>query len=542
MRRSWRERRNENHGTFRMRYLLPLLCCAVVFFGGRQFRVMREAAAVKKESTAVPAHHELYGLARQAERQAKLNAESATAVDALYRSGDFSDEEIEAAVGRAMQGDAVATWKWIGGLPESERRGKYEVALQRWFRADSAAAVKALEETPGEDPAALANGLLLKIAGPDAALAAGVRQQVEPLVGLVVLLAPGEDQVQVPPRDAAGAELLVALPAGKGRDVLLGEFAGRWLAEDFKAARTFLERQPAELRQRIMERFVARLGDEGQKPTAEQFGQAGGWLAKEATPELRAQFGPGLADSMATAGDAAGAMKWATANLQGAALEAAIGKILERTLAKDPPEARKLVEGLPAGVHRVRAAGKVAEAGLGADAAAAISWWLEQVGGSADNDTPAAMARMGGAWIGKSPDSFRDWLADPGAAVLPGAVLAGAMKPLFQKREAALDWISGLPAARRGPVLRAAYGYLAADSPEKAAAIFDSRPDLATGEAAGIIAVNWYGADEPKAIAWAAGLPWGGQREAALAGLKRAAESKGQSGAGMPAGLRELLR
>jgi hypothetical protein len=120
--------------------------------------------------------------------------------------------------------------------------------------------------------------------------------------------------------------------------------------------------------------------------------------------------------------------------------------------------------------------------------------------------------------------------------------MQSGLQSMMKDREATFEWIGSLPQANRAPVVKLAYQHLAAQSPEAAAEAYAARPDLATGDSARIIAVIWYGRDQQKAIGWVAELPWGGAREAALAGIKKMAEAQVQRGGSIPEELKELLR
>ena len=137
---------------------------------------------------------------------------------------------------------------------------------------------------------------------------------------------------------------------------------------------------------------------------------------------------------------------------------------------------------------------------------------------------------------------YRDFLADPGSPDLPPATIGSAVAHLMKDRESTFDWIATLPAGRREPVLKTAYTRWALDSPVEAAAAFESRPELATGEGARQIAYFWYRKDPSGAAGGVSGLPWGGLRESALAGLRKMADYQAQSGGTVPEEVRQLLR
>ncbi|WP_035612341.1 hypothetical protein [Haloferula sp. BvORR071] len=534
-----------------MKYLLPLLCCVAVFFGGRQFRIMRSSAAASspapQEVTAAVATKErenLRGLARQTQRLASQQCHSAAALEHLYRSGKLNSDQLRQAIAQAAEKDPAGTWEWLqdqgwhwGELLEPRR-----IVFDAWFKQDPAAAVARLDTLPSFEAGQLVAGVLGKVASDNPAEAAAARAHLDQLMDL---LGSQLSQISFPAIDAQGAARLLALPEGLSRDRLLGSFVASWMAKDPAAAATFLKGQPAELRQRSMEALskVAFLTGGGAELPKEARQLATEWLLKEAPLTLRMQFGPRLADEMAK-DDPAKALKWAAENLSGKSLDDATGSIIGRIFTANPADARALVESLPEGKRRTSAASKVVQQWVAKEPEAAITWWLEHSGGGAtrDYDSQSAASTIAGIWMNKNPDSFRAWFANPDSPQLPVQFLYTNMRTLLKDRDAGLDWIGSLPPANRTAVLRIAFDHLAMEAPADAAATFDSRPDLATGDGARMIATRWYASNPQKAIAWVTNLPWGGPREAALAGLKKTAEAQAQRGGTIPEELKELLR
>ncbi len=523
-----------------MKYLLPLLCCAAVFFGGRQFRIMRGSTAASpaaQEAVAAKERENLRGLARQTQRLAGQDCHSAAALERLYRGGRLSEDEFRQALAQAAEKDPVGTWEWLGeqGFDRGLLGESRAVVFAAWFKHDATAALGRLETLPSYEAGQLVARVLGQVAGGDPAQATAVRAHLDRMMDL---LGSQVGEVYFPERNADSAARLLALPDGLARDRLLGGFMTGWLMQDPAAAAAFLRSQPPELRQRSMVELCKKALLYGRTESDEAKQLATDWLLKEAPPGIRMQFGPRLADEMAKQ-DPAGALKWAAENLDGKPLDEAMGSIVGRMFTENPQGARALVESLPEGKRRIAAAGQVAQQWVATEPEAAITWWLEHSGAASvrDYDSQMAASYLAGIWMNRNPDSFRAWLANPDAPELPRQFLYSNIGMLLKDRTAGLDWIGTLPAANRTAVLRVAYDHLAMEAPAEAAATYDSRPDLATGDGARIIATRWYSSNPQKAIEWVSNLPWGGQREAALAGLKKAAESSGN----VPAELKELL-
>jgi hypothetical protein len=151
--------------------------------------------------------------------------------------------------------------------------------------------------------------------------------------------------------------------------------------------------------------------------------------------------------------------------------------------------------------------------------------------------------RLAQQWVKTDPASYRAFLATPPSGEIPLAmVFAGVSELVASDKAATFDWISTLPKERRNEVIKIAYQGWSSQAPADAASAFDARPDLATADAARQIAVSWYRKDAKAATGWIATLPWGGTREAALAGVKKVADLEASLGKTSPEELRVLLR
>jgi hypothetical protein len=462
-------------------------------------------------------------------------------LDRLYRSGKLSDDEFRLALVQAAEKDPAGTWAWLEeqGFDRSSLGEWRSVVFGVWFKQDPGAAMARVETLPAYEAGQLAGKVLGQVPGGDPAEFAAVRYHLDRLLDV---LRGDFGQIHFPSLTAEGAALLLTLPEGLARDRLLGSFMVSWMSQDPVAAAAFLKGQPAALRARGMEELATRvLGRRAGSLEARQL--AMDWLLQEAPAAVRFRLGPRLADAMAEK-DPAGALKWAMANLDGKPLDEATGGIVGRMFAADPAKARALVESLPAGKRRGYAAGTLAQQWIATEPEAAVAWWLEHNKDAVGRDfiTNSTASTLASIWLNKHPDSFRRWLADADSPPLPEQFLYSNMRILLKDREAGLDWIGSLPAAKRAAVIKVAYDHLSREAPAEAAATFDARPDLATSEAARTIATRWYSSNPQKAIGWVANLPWGGTREAALAGLRKVAEAQTRDGGSIPEELKELLR
>ena len=525
-----------------MKYLFPLLACLAVFLAARQFGGALESG-IPGASSQKDAGRGAKGLARQADRLAGRACKSPAALERLHRSGELAEEDLIAAIRQAAEHDPEGTWAWIEagdyGPDGNGTRSKYlQVVLSKWFGKDPEAALaKISAHNPGGSY--LAGFVIGMLGSGTEEEAAAVRDHLDELVDMV---GNQERAIFFPPRTAENAALFMALPEGRSREILLGKFAAVWLQENSAAAAGWVKQLPGKVRNEAMVEFT---GDAlNDNPWISEAGRkfAMEWVMNEASPAEKIRFGPRLAENLATKNPAE-AIRWATANLSGNALEDATSKVITRLLSTDPEAARQIAETLPAGDGRTAAVAGVAGTMLKKDPTAAIGWWLNHTGDhNPSNRTDArTSAALGSQWFQADPDSFRAYLADPDGLELPFAMVQQALQKMMEDRDGTFDWIASLPASNRDPVIKSAYMVLAQESPEKAAAAFDSRPDLATGDGARMILNYWYGRDPNKAVAWVASLPWGGTREAALSAVRKIAEQQVQKGQEPPQQLKELL-
>ena len=528
-----------------MKYLFPLLACLAVFLAARQFGGALESG-MPGAATQKDAGRGAKGLARQAERLAGRTCKSPAALERLHRSGELGQEDLTAAIRQAAEHDPEGVWAWIEacdyGPHGAGLRSKYlQVVLSKWFGENPE---KALAKMSAHNPSGcyLAGYVIGMLAGGTAEDAAAVRDHLDELVDMV---GNQERAIFFPPRTPENAALFMALPEGRSREILLGRFAAVWLQENSAAAAGWVKQLPAPVRNEAMVEFTGEalnerpwISDAGRKLAME-------WVMNEASAGEKFRFGPGLALNLAKENPAA-AIGWATANLSGTTLANATEEVMSRVLAADAQTARQLAESLPAGEGKTLATGQVAEAMLKNDPAAAIGWWLDHADkpdpGDLAGNSAGAAASLGSSWFLADPDSFRAYLASPDARELPTSLILQGMEGMLKDREATFDWIDTLPPENRGTAINAAYLSLAISSPPDAAAAFDSRPDLANSESAKMIAARWYGKNPDAAVDWVASLPWGGPREAALAAMRKSAESSVQRGHYVPQQLKELLR
>jgi hypothetical protein len=528
-----------------MKYLPPLLACLLAFFAARHFRTAYEAPGAGFKLPDLPGmfgkRSEPRGLARQTERLAARDFGSIASLDRLHRSGALSGHDRRNAIREAAERDPAGTWEWIEeNYPLQEKYHFLQIVAPVWFNADPAAALARLSTVDFYQRSRLAGDLIGKLADGSPNEKSAVATHLDPLVEFAGI---SISDIRLPELSPAGAEPLMALPEGRSRDILLQQFVFKWLSQDFASASVWLRQLPETLRTSAMEKFATSALNEHSGTKTETRNAAIAWLRDEAPVAIRKRLGTSLASAIAEA-DPKAAMEWAGQNLSSRQLADATKGIVAKLVTKDLPAARGMVEELPPGNGRNLAAASIAEHWIKTAPVAAMHWWLANTGEDHLKDDAyfGTSAGMGSAWVETDPQSFRDYLADPASAELPPATVNGAVGQLIKDREGTFDWIATLPDDRREPVLKTAYLRWALDSPAEAAAAFDSRPELATGDGARQIAYYWYRADPSAAAGWVANLPWGGLRESAISGLRKMADYQTQSGSAVPEEVRQLLR
>lgn len=521
-----------------MKYLLPILASVATFFAVRHFRPNPELQD-SPEQTAQRA--ELKGLARRVDRLGALESTSVAELEKLRRSGRATLQDLMWLL--EQPGDGFeATWDWIeqAGYNESDRNLLRTALVSKWFDHDPDACLARIGACNYMDGSELAGRLLGRLFKGTPEQAEGVRKHLGLLVSLVGAV---DSSLELPPGSPESAKTLLSLPEGAPRNTLLRFFAKSWLESDPAAAIAWLQQVPPEISTSALESFAEQMLNPYSTPTEAQRKLAADWLTTKAPKASLARLGPDLVASMAKS-DPAGALAWAHKNLSAAPLAEATGKAIQQVLAKDSGEARRMVEELPPGNLRHLAAYKVAEAYLAENPADAVAWWLDQVDAKEKSirGSFGAPERLGMKWSETQPDSFRARVANSSLPKLPESVLFSGINQLMkQDRAATFEWISSMSAKQRPELARAAYRSWSYDSPAEAAASFDSRPDLATGETAGQIASSWYSKDPQAALGWIANLPWGGPREAAMAKVKEIADFEVSLGGTFPEDLKKLL-
>jgi hypothetical protein len=528
-----------------MKYLSPLFACLLAFFAARHFRTTQDPSSpdgmVAGISGMFGKRSEPRGLARKTERLAARDFSSIASLDRLHRAGSLSPDDLRNAIREAAGRDPEGTWEWIDeNYPIHQKTELLKIVASVWFNADPAAALARISTVDFYERSRLAGILISKLSDGSTEEKATVAKHLDPLIDY---LGNSTSDLTLPEPSPAGADLLMSLPEGRSRDILLQHFASIWLLRDLATASAWLDQVPEPLRTSTMEQFATRALNAGSSATAASRNAAIAWLRDEAPVAIKKRLGTSLASAIA-ATDPKAAMEWAGQNLSSRQLADATKGIVSKLAATDLPAARGIVEGLPPGTGRNLAAASIAKHWVESEPSAAIHWWLANTGEDylKDANIQEEASDIGNAWAAADPQSFRDFLAAPGSPDLPPAIISSAVTRLMKDREGTFDWIATLPAERREPVLKTAFTRWALDSPAEAAAAFDSRPELATGECARQIAYFWYRKDPSGAAGWVSGLPWGGLRESAMTGLRKMADYQTQSGGTVPDTVRQLLR
>ena len=525
-----------------MKLLLPLLFSLGAFFAFRAARPALDEKLPGLAEVAKKVRPAAKGLERRAERLS-TSAETVASLEVLHRAGRMDLLALQQTVRNIAATDPAGAWDWVEGaqLSGSDRAALLREVASVWFDKDPEQVLTKMPGRPFLESTEMACSLVNKLRSKDPA----ERENLIAHLDRVLELTNGNrGMINLAPYTGEGGALLLALPPSRGRDTLLEDFADRWLNSDPLGANAWLQNLSAGSRDRVMEQFTREIlhPQRTSEPGVKEFALA--WLTKEASEASLKRLGP-LYASLVAKEDPAAAMAWASSHLGAAPLAEAAGKIVVELYARDPEGARQMVEELPPWNLRNLSAYDVAEKWLATDPAAAAAWWMAQVEGSIGKSDYFAHGgnRLAQQWIKDNPDSYRAFLADPASGEIPMAVIHAGVSSLIAKdKEATFDWIATLPRERRNEAIKAAYQSWSYDAPAEAASAFDSRPDLATADAARQIAASWFQKDAQAATGWIATLPWGGTREAALAGAKKVAEFEVELGGTFPEELKILLK
>lgn len=522
-----------------MKRLLPFIAAAVAYFAAREFRpAPPPVAEIVVAQAPVKPRVDLRGLARRADRLVTAEAANPALLERLTRAGSLSPSDRGDLVHRSAKADPEGTWAWLESQDFNDhvRNNLRQIIAQAWFPLDPHALLGRLDASSYDDWQ-IAGSLIGQLFGEDPKAAAAARQHLDALVNLA---SPSPTSFFLPNNDHTSA-LLLALPEGRARDALTRQYAAWWLENDVAAARAWMKDLPEVTQAEIMGSFASRGIQHGTKP--ETRAAVAVWIRDEADPTTQARLGPVLVEWMARE-DPAAALDWASSNLSAAPLAHAMASLVTTQFSTDPEGARRMVEDLPPGNLRHRAAGEIAAAWIAKEPAAAVDWWLSQVdpAEAAKSNGISASYRLAEAWFQSDPDSLRARLADPEQTALPMTMANQAIRQWTRSDPAAtLEWASALPDDRRESFVRATYRDWAYDDAPSAAADFANRPDSAPPAAAASIVSSWFDRDPDAAIRWTADLPPGPAREATLKSLKRLADFEVQLGGTFPPELQNLL-
>ena len=311
------------------------------------------------------------------------------------------------------------------------------------------------------------------------------------------------------------AAAILALPPGKAREILLRKLCGSWLHEDWQAATTWAGAQAPPLREQLLADMATMVfrgsGPSGACPWAES------WLKTDATPQQRQALGGYYADQLA-ANNPSSAMEWAQANLAGRPLAAAIARVLQLQAASDPAAARSLVEQLPPGGARSRAALAIVEK---QPDEASVSWLLTQV--KRDDEGWYRTARQ---WAERDPPAYRKFLATTEMESIPIHMIYSGLDVLSRKNAlGTLEWALG---TGRETYIDSSMEKFSTDDPGAAANWLTEHPgaDVSNG-AVWVVADRNFRHNPTTAATWAAQLPEGPWREAAVSALQDSIEKAG---------------
>jgi hypothetical protein len=241
-------------------------------------------------------------------------------------------------------------------------------------------------------------------------------------------------------------------------------------------------------------RFAATLNSDSRKALASELmsqwatkdlAAAAKFASAEQDPSFRASFAQGLVGIWGKS-DAKGALAWSQENLLGNARTEAVSGIIKAAAEKDIVKAADLVADMEPGSAQNRACGAIFE-----------TWFkkggkereaaFDWLAGLPDEDARRqALERVQWDWVWREPEAVRDFITGPRGNLASDSIVHQVVRGLTAKNpESAMDWANKLPADR---------------APEARWAVLDS----------------WLGVRPEGAMKWARELPEGPERERAI--------------------------
>lgn len=459
------------------------------------------------------------GLARRLALM-RLNEQAGGSEDAraLLENGRLSPDEYARVLRRWAERDPAACWAWWSQQEQAEDQGS--MIFECWARRDWPAALQAMRGEDWEKTRGAAEHLLTLWAEGDSELAPKLEGSLGAFAGLYAgapyRWAMSEE------REAIAARLL-ALPAGSAREILLPAFAEGLFHKDWSKAVAFAQNLPEGERASVLEKLAATGLGQGsylwgnlERPP-EREAWALRWLEEEAGDGVRARLGKDAVRAL-QGKDPAAALAKAQEWLAGAPLVQAVAEIVGSQAHRDAEAARAVVENLPPGGLRAKAAEALAMAWIRKDPGAAVEWALAE---SRETGARPSWDELCGEWAAASPQHFREESLKRAAELPPEALLRGTLYLVGKDAPAAMDWAARLPEEVSRKAGDIAMGEWVQFNPQAAAQYVAAHPGAPVHPGSyGTVAGGLFFKDAEAAISWAEALPAGSGRDSAFSTLR----------------------
>lgn len=450
-----------------------------------------------------------------ARRESLLQATEITDIPSIRRLLETSPPDGDALV-RLLQtwaeADPAGLWKWLenGGRSKLGPVDFTNTIFEKWFRKDPDAALAAFRTADPDRRNFAANGLLSLLLSPDASLRTKLLAHLDEIV---------KNSYGDPFWGSVNGEtvtMLSALPQGTGRDRLLENATRNWLRTDWKAATTWAagleEPQKSRLLATMAQDALGRssmtypLGEKPERSTVESFAWFRKWLTDDASREAKTRLGGSFVKALAKQ-DPEAALNWAQDNLTSRSLTKSIGDVLAQQATKDPGAARNLVESLPPGGLKQRAAFGV----VSKPDAESVTWLLAQ----ADRKDARPWGELAVKWAFENPDAYKKFVAEAAPDSLPASLKEGGLDNLIHKdAPAAMTWAMETGgAASAGNAL----GIWSRQDPATAAKWLKENMSDQWGKSdTSYLAGNYFMRSPEDAVNWALALPDTPARQSAI--------------------------
>ncbi|MES2709094.1 MAG: hypothetical protein V4726_21035 [Verrucomicrobiota bacterium] len=481
--------------------------------------------AADSKSDAAEASKMPAGFAR---REAMLRALEITDIREIRRLFETSRPDGDTVVRLTRvwaDQDPAGMWKWLegGGRKSLESLDVSNIVLGSWFRADATAAMAAFRSADPQIRSRAAGGLLYGITSTDE----GMRAKLLPYLDEIV--AADSSGIGMTGKEAETMAMLGKLPPGTGRDTLLQSTAQNWMENDWKAASAWAAGLTEPLKSKVMAGMITKALNPGSRryynpdqksgshAEPECFEWAKQWFSTEASVDFRRKMGPQFVNTLAEK-DPAAALEWAQDHLAARPLTQAIGKVLEQQAKKDPASARTLVEELPPGGVKQRAA----FAAVSTPTAESVTWLI----GQADKSAVSEWYQVASNWAFTDPAAYKKYLETADPASLPVYLVNGGIDNLIRKdAPGTLDWVTRTQTPKTAGT--ALENWSREDAPAAAAWLKDHAPATDwSKDSLNSLAGRYFDRSPAEAADWAVSLPAGQVRDTTVAALKKSLAGK----------------